>query len=63
MLTEIKKERMELKKALIERDISQHQMAADLGMNVTTLNRYLNGWQNLRPEDVKRIFEYLNMER
>ena len=59
MQADICKTRLELKKAMLELGVSQHQMAVDLGMNVTTLNRYLNGWLNLRAEDEKRIKEYL----
>ena len=63
MLSEVKRERMELKKILLERGVSQHQMAADLEVNVTTINRYLNGWANLRPDDEQRVFDYLGFDK
>ena len=53
--------KLDLKRVLLERGISQAQMAFDLKIHPTTISRYLNGWHGLPPEEEQRVREYLGL--
>lgn len=51
--------RIDLKKLLLDRGVSQSKMAYDVGIPFARLNRFINGWIEIRAEEEKRILDYL----
>lgn len=51
--------RIDLKKMLLDKGISQSQMAHDVRIPFARLNRFMNGWLEIRAEEEQRIIDYL----
>lgn len=52
----------ELKKARIDKDITQAELAKLAGMNVATYNRKENGLRQFNESEIKKIAEILGVD-
>jgi DNA-binding XRE family transcriptional regulator len=51
-----------IKNLLLDKNVSQIQMASDLGIDQSTLNKIIRGWREATEEQKEKISKYLNVK-
>lgn len=51
-----------VKEARIERDLSARQVACYTGINQANLSRFERGIRGMKPENIQRLLDYLNID-